>query len=164
MPSLCAAQPASKALEIAILLLVGSFNTPAHPFIRALVKPHRSFFEFGQGNSVVPASKGPSLKRAETVNDDGEQSLLGDAVNPRFFDRAVLEVDVHGLDGMVIQRALDAANLVVMAGTSLAGRVAHRDFQRLIQPVDDMVRDESVGLGMADGLVDVFLKSVGRFH
>lgn len=73
------------------LLRVSPFNATSHAVTGALQEPHLSLFEFRQRESVFTACELPSLERLETVDKDGQQHLLRDAVDASLRNWPVLK-------------------------------------------------------------------------
>src|SRR5262245_29954126 len=53
------------------------------------LEPHQRLLDVSQRDGVLAARERAGLEGAQPIDHDGEQSLLGDAVDAELFDRAV---------------------------------------------------------------------------
>jgi hypothetical protein len=58
---------------------------------RPVMQPVLRLFNLGQGQRILAAGERTVLEGLETINDDREQRLVRQAVNPDLGDGAVLE-------------------------------------------------------------------------
>jgi hypothetical protein len=54
--------------------------------VGALLKPHESLFALRERNGVGTGAERSRLKASQAVDDDGQQRLLRDAVDPKLLD------------------------------------------------------------------------------
>jgi len=84
---------------------MGAFDVAFDAGNGSPLEPHERFFEMGEGDGVFPAAEWTGLEAFESVDENGQEGFLGDAIDAEFFDGAILEQD-----GGVLGRASMSCN------------------------------------------------------
>src|SRR5262249_45380260 len=113
----------------------GAFDATTNAILRALLEPHQTLLKVGKSTGVLFGSVRSLVKGTQTVNDDGDQCLLADAVDAAdFVDRTILDQNGDGLavtTGIFrsVALSIEAGNLVAMTCASSAGLVGDGNAQ-----------------------------------
>ena len=116
-----------------VLFLVGSFDSAGESFFGSAVKSFDGALDVVKSFEIIGGRVRAALKRLQPIRDDGQEGLLRDAVDARFFDRAVLEVD--GNDLAAAGKRFEA-DFVLMTRATGTGFIDGANCESFIQPVD----------------------------
>ena len=130
-------QSAAASLNLVQPLDAARFTRP-----RPRLQPHERLLEFGQREGVLAAGELPGLETAQTIDADGHQDLLRDAVDAVLLDRAVLKRDLREYVLVIVLFNFPDRSVDVV-GTPSTGLVNSFDADLLVRRVGGVIGDET---------------------